>query len=59
MYNNEMVAVLINNEATLKKFYKRKDGFEFRPANSKMKPIIVKSGDINILGVIIGVIRRY
>jgi len=57
--NNEMVAVLINNEATLKRFYKRKDGFEFRPSNPSMKPIIVKSGDINILGVIIGLIRRY
>ena len=59
MNNNEMVAILINNEATLKRFYKREDGFELRPANPSMKPIIVKSGEINILGVVIGLMRRY
>ena len=57
--NNEMVAVLINNEATLKRFYDREDGFELRPSNPAMKPIIVKAGDINILGVVIGLMRRY
>jgi len=57
--NNEMVAVLINNEATLKRFYEREDGFELRPSNPAMKPIIVKAGDINILGVVIGLMRRY
>ena len=57
--NNEMVAVLINNEATLKRLYDREDGFELRPSNPAMKPIIVKAGDINILGVVIGLMRRY
>ena len=56
---NEMVAVLINNEATLKRFYKRKDDVELRPSNPAMKPIIVKAGDITILGVVIGLMRRY
>ena len=57
--DNEMAAVLINNEATVKRFYKRKDGIELRPSNPSMNPIIVKSGDIKILGVIIGLMRRY
>ncbi len=57
--NNEMVAALINNEATLKRFYKTKGGVEFRSSNPLMEPIIVKSGDINILGVVVGLFRKY
>jgi repressor LexA len=54
-----MVAALIDNEATLKRFYKRKGGVELRPANSSMKPIKIKSGDFKILGVVVGLIRKY
>ncbi len=57
--NDEMVAVLINNEATLKRFYKTKDGVEFRASNPLMGPIRVKSGDVSILGVIVGLFRKY
>ncbi len=57
--NNEMVAALINNEATLKRFYKTDNGVEFRSSNPLMKPIRVKSGDVHILGVVVGLFRRY
>ena len=57
--NNEMVAILIDNEATLKKLYKTGDGVESRSSNPLMGPIRVKSGDVNILGVVVGLFRRY
>ena len=57
--NNEMVAALIDNEATLKRYYKRKGGVELRPANFSMKPIKIRSGDFKILGVVVGLIRKY
>ncbi len=57
--NNEMVAVLIENDATLKRFYKAEDGIELRPSNPLMEPIRIKSGDVNILGVVVGLFRRY
>jgi len=57
--NNEMVAALIDNEATLKRFYKRKSWVELRPANPSMKPIKIKSGNFKILGVVVGLIRMY
>ncbi len=57
--NNEMVAVLIENDATLKRFYKTEDGIELRPSNPLMEPIRIKSGDVNILGVVVGLFRRY
>lgn len=54
-----MVAVLIDNEATLKRFCKTEDGVEFRSSNSLMEPIKVKSGDVKILGVVVGLFRKY
>jgi repressor LexA len=48
-----------NKNATLKRFYKTKDGVEFRSSNPLMEPIIVKSGDVNILGVVVGLFRKY
>ena len=46
--NNEMVAVLINNEATLKRFYKRKDGMEPACFVEKVKILIQEEGIFTI-----------
>ena len=42
--NGEMVAVWLpeRDEATLKYFYKEKDGYRLQPANPTMQPIIIK-----------------
>lgn len=56
--NGDIVVALVDNdEATLKRFYKDKDRFRLEPANSKMKPIFSK--DVNVLGVVVGVVRQY
>jgi repressor LexA len=57
--NGEMVVALINNEATVKRFYKREQYVELRPAHTGMEPIIVKQEDLRIEGKIVGVIRHY
>jgi repressor LexA len=57
--NGETVVALINNEATVKKYYKRNDHVELRPAHTGMEPIIVKEGELRIEGKIMGVIRHY
>jgi len=57
--NGEIVVALINNEATVKKYYKRENYVELRPAHAGMEPIIIKEGDLRIEGRIVGVIRRY
>ncbi|MDR4504098.1 MAG: transcriptional repressor LexA [Candidatus Scalindua sp.] len=57
--NGEMVAALIDNEATLKRFYKREEGVEFRSSNPLMEPLRVKSGEVTILGVVVGLFRKY
>jgi len=56
--NGDTVVAIINEEeATLKKFFKEKDRIRLQPANRKYKPIY--SRNVRIQGVVIGVIRRY
>jgi len=52
-----VVAVLPDGEATLKRFYREAGGIRLQPANSDMDPILVP--DVEIRGVVIGVLRRY
>jgi len=57
--NGETVVALINNEATIKKYYKKKDHVELRPAHRGMQSLIAKEGDLRIQGKLVGVIRYY
>ena len=54
--NGEIVVALIEDEATVKTFYKEKDHIRLQPENSTMDPIIVPN--CNILGKVIGVFRK-
>jgi repressor LexA len=51
-----VVAILEDNTATLKRFYKERDRVRLQPANSEMEPIYAR--DVKIQGKVIGVIRR-
>lgn len=58
--NGETVVALLDNEsATLKRFYREKDHIRLQPANAEMEPIIVKEGEFKIQGVVIGVLRKF
>ncbi len=57
--NGDTVVAVIDNEATVKRFYKKSNQIELHPANSTMKPIIVTQGDFQIKGVLAGLIRAY
>jgi repressor LexA len=58
--NGEMVAALLNGEATLKRFYREADGrIRLQPANDRMKPIWVQEGDLKVQGVVVGLMRKY
>ena len=57
--NGERVVAMIDNEVTLKRFYKEKDHIRLEPANGAMAPIIVdQTKDARILGVLVGVMRK-
>ena len=55
----ETVVALINNEATVKKYYKTGKHVELRPAHEGMESIYVEKGDLRIEGKVVGVLRFY
>jgi repressor LexA len=57
--NGETVVALINNqEVTLKRFYIEAEGVRLQPANPAIAPIFLKNGDFAIQGVMIGLLRK-
>ncbi|HEV2298587.1 MAG TPA: S24 family peptidase, partial [Candidatus Acidoferrales bacterium] len=55
-----VVALVGNEEATLKRFYREPAGkIRLQPANSQMAPIILPAADVKIQGRVIGVLRKY
>ena len=59
--NNGDIAVALTdeNEATLKRFRKRGDTIALEAANELFETRIYSAGQINIQGILIGLIRRY
>lgn len=55
--NGDMVVALIDEEATVKTFYKEKGYFRLQPENPAYEPIIVEN--LSILGKVIGLFRKY
>lgn len=54
--NGDIVVALIEEEATVKTFYKEADHIRLQPENPHLEPILVR--DVNIMGKVIGVFRR-
>lgn len=56
--NGQTVVAMINGEhVTLKKFYVERDGIRLQPANPDMQPITLRNEEVQILGIVTGVIR--
>lgn len=56
--NGQTIIALVNNEATIKTYYKKGGTIELRPANETMTPIVIHATDsFHIEGLVIGVIR--
>lgn len=55
--NGDIVVAMIENEATIKRFFKEENHIRLQPENDSMKPIIVKN--CSILGKLVGLYRKY
>jgi len=55
--NGEIMACLIDNEATIKRFYKENGYYRLQPENSSMRPIY--TDHVEILGKVVGLIRNH
>jgi repressor LexA len=54
--DGEIVVALIEDEATVKRYFKEKDHVRLQPENKSMKAI--KTRDLRLLGRVVGVFRR-
>ena len=54
--NGETVVALIENEATVKRFFKEKKQVRLQPANKRMKAMYFT--DVEIIGKVVGLVRR-
>lgn len=58
--NGEMViALLEGSDVTLKKFFRDDGRVRLQPANPAMQPLLVAADQVQIQGVVVGVMRKY
>ena len=59
--NGEMVVALVHEDsATVKKYYRERDGrVRLQPANEAMPPMFFSEQEVRVQGIVVGVIRRY
>ena len=55
--NGDIVVALLDDSATVKRFYKEEGIFRLQPENDALEPIIVR--DLQIMGKVIGVFRFF
>lgn len=55
--DGDIVVALIEADATLKRFYRERDGVRLEPANRRLKPIRIQVGEFRIQGRVVSVMR--
>jgi repressor LexA len=57
MVNGEIVVAMLDDEATVKRFYKEKNKIRLQPENEKYEPIYAT--DVKVLGKVVGLVRKF
>lgn len=56
--DGEIVVALIEDEATVKRFFREPNGIRLQPENPALSPIIVRNENVRIVGKVIGLFRQ-
>lgn len=58
--NGQIAVVLVDGDATVKRFYREGDKIRLQPANAAMDPIYVdaRAGEVKVIGIAVGVFRK-
>jgi len=58
--NGEIVVALIEDEATIKRIFAKRDLIRLEPANPDMEPIVIKKGEkkVSLVGKVVGIFRK-
>ncbi len=58
--SGEMVVALVGGEATLKRFFREGDGrVRLQPANERMSPMFYPEDEVDVQGIVVGLMRKY
>jgi repressor LexA len=57
--HGETVVAVVRGEATIKRYYRRGNIVELRPANATMASLEVEARDVEVKGVVAGLMRKY
>lgn len=55
--NGDIVVAMLEEEATVKRFFRERDAVRLQPENPHMEPIYAE--DVRVLGKVVGLFRRY
>ena len=55
--NGDIVAALVEDSATIKRFFKENGHYRLQPENDSMEPIIVDN--VTIIGKVVGLVRKF
>jgi len=59
-HNGDIVVALVDgSDATLKRFFREGEKIRLQPSNATMKPMIFPAADVEVQGIVIGVLRKY
>ncbi|MFV0529673.1 MAG: transcriptional repressor LexA [Lachnospiraceae bacterium] len=57
--NGDKVVALLDDSATVKTYYKEDGHYRLQPENDTMEPILLQENELQILGIMIGLVRLY
>ena len=57
--SGQTVVVVVEGEATVKRYYRLGENVELRPANDQFTSIKTDSGKVQIRGIVVGLLRSY
>jgi repressor LexA len=56
--NGEIVVAMVGDEATTKRFYREGSKIRLEPENDLYDPIVVNANEVQLVGKVVGVLRR-
>ena len=57
--NGEIVVAMVEDSATVKRFYRRNGQIVLHPENESLSDMFFENGEVSILGKVIGLMRNY
>jgi repressor LexA len=57
--NGDIIVAVVDNEATVKRIYQKPSQTELRPANSTMQSMWFQPGQVQVRGLVVGLIRQF